>query len=294
MAVSPRSLILDLLSTLRRGAMPVRALVGAAARFGITENNLRVALARLLRSGRVERDERGRYRLGPAAQAVNRRIASWPRAEGRLRRWNGRWVGVLTDRLPRGSRTACRRNQRALRLLGFRSLEPGLEIRPDNLAGGVASVRETLVGLGLDPAAPVVGLGDLDPEREARARACWDAEALVGALREARRAIEASAARLPSLSASEAMVESFERGGAALRTIILDPLLPDLLVPGDERRALVEAMKGYDRLGRAAWRGFLSEHGVVQLRAALDTSQTDRPVAAVGEPRRRVASGGSR
>ena len=45
---SPRSLILDLLSTLGRSSAPVRALVSAAGLFGIRENSLRVALARLL------------------------------------------------------------------------------------------------------------------------------------------------------------------------------------------------------------------------------------------------------
>ena len=58
-APSPRSLVLDLLSTLRRGSMPVRALVEAAALFGIAENSLRVSLARLLAEGRVARDRRG-------------------------------------------------------------------------------------------------------------------------------------------------------------------------------------------------------------------------------------------
>ena len=59
MAMHPtaRSLILDLLSTLRRGTMPVRALVEAGALLGIEENNIRVSLARLYASHRIERDE---------------------------------------------------------------------------------------------------------------------------------------------------------------------------------------------------------------------------------------------
>ena len=147
------------------------------------------------------------------------------------------------------------------------------------------ALRETLASLGLDPAAGVMRLCDLDPEREARARRLWDAEALVAGHREARRAIEASARRLPGLPTEVAMVESFTLGGAALRAIVLDPLLPDALVPGDERRALIAAMTRYDRLGRDAWRGFLSSHGVAQLRAPLDTRQTDRPLAAAGGTR---------
>jgi len=41
-----KSLTIDLLSTLRGGSMPVRALVASGALFGIAENNVRVTLAR--------------------------------------------------------------------------------------------------------------------------------------------------------------------------------------------------------------------------------------------------------
>jgi len=287
MDVSPRSLILDLLSTLRRGSMPVRALVRAGEMFGISENNVRVALARLVRAGRVESDERGLYRLGRAAEAVNQRVTAWRHLEERIWPWRGDWAAALVGGLPRGNRAELRRSEAALRLVGFRTLEPGVEIRPDNLAGGVAGLRETLVGLGLDAVVPVVRIGDLDPEREARARRLWDGSSLRESHREARRAVEASGERLAERPAAEAMVESFELGGAALRNIVLDPLLPDELVPGDERRALVAAMRAYDDLGRDAWRGFLASHGVAQLRAPLDTRQTDRPWAATADERPR-------
>jgi phenylacetic acid degradation operon negative regulatory protein len=143
----------------------------------------------------------------------------------------------------------------------------------------VPALRETLAGLGLGPEAAVVRLVDLDPARDARARALWDGTALRASHREAREALEASGARLPTLAPERAMVESFTVGGAALRNLALDPLLPDALVPGDERRALVECMKRYDELGRRAWRGLLAEHGVAQLRAPLDTRRADRPWA---------------
>lgn len=279
MDVSPRSLILDLLSTLSRGSMPVRALVRAGDLFGISENNLRVALARLVQAGRVERDERGQYRLGTAAQAVNRRVTSWRDADAGLRPWRGAWAAVLTAGLPRGQRAALRRSETALRLTGFRSLEPGLALRPDNLTGGVAALRATLAGLGLDPVAAVVQLGQLDPERDARARALWDGDALAASHRAAREAIERSGARLARLEPEQAMVESFRLGGAALRNLALDPLLPDELAPGDERRALVAAMERYDELGRQAWRGLLTRHGVAHLRAPIDTREADRPLA---------------
>jgi phenylacetic acid degradation operon negative regulatory protein len=53
------------------------------------------------------------------------------------------------------------------------------------------------------------------------------------------------------------MAESFRLGGAAIRQIVLDPLLPEPIVPAAERRALVEAVRRYDRIGRRVWAGWL-------------------------------------
>src|SRR6185369_11769610 len=95
-AVSPtaKSLILDLLSTLRRGTMPVGALVEAGELFGIPGNNVRVALARLLAAGQVARDERGRYRLGATAEPVERRVRSWRELDRATRAWDGTWLAI--------------------------------------------------------------------------------------------------------------------------------------------------------------------------------------------------------
>ncbi len=67
------------------------------------------------------------------------------------------------------------------------------------------------------------------------------------------------------------MVESFAIGGGVLRQLILDPKLPDEILPGDERRKLLAAMRDYDRLGRRAWAAFLERFSVPHLRAPLDT-----------------------
>ena len=176
MTPTAKSLIVDLLSTLRRGSMPVRALVSAAELFGIPENNLRVALARLRARGTVERDERGRYRLGTRAEATRREVAAWRRRHEAIRPWDGRiWVGLLSPAAKRHPTALTR----ALRLLGFRKLLPGLDIRPDNLEGGIALARERLFAL--DPSLAkntgclVLGVTDLDGETEKRARSLWDA-----------------------------------------------------------------------------------------------------------------------
>jgi phenylacetic acid degradation operon negative regulatory protein len=259
MPPSARSLLLDLLATVRRGSVPVRALLEAGALFGLAGGAVRVALARLLAEGAVERDERGRYRL--AASALGERVRSWRDLERRVRRWSGGWVGVHTGALRGGSPRRRRERARALRLCGFRALAPGLELRPDNRAGGVAALREELRALGLEREAPVFGVAELGPEQERRARSLWDVRALAAGYRATRAALEASARRLPGLPTERARVESFELGGAAIRQLLLDPLLPDPIAPEGERRALVECMRRYDALGRRVWRGWLGDAG---------------------------------
>jgi phenylacetic acid degradation operon negative regulatory protein len=268
-APTAKSLILDLLSTLRRGSMPVRALVAAGALFDLDENNIRVALARLLSSGLVARDERGRYRLGQRAEVVGRQVSRWRSIEQGLRPWNGVWVGAFG---------ADRRAERALHFLAFRELTPGLHVRPDNLAGGVAAVREQLVALGLPADVIVAALSDLDDVTEARARALWDTATLRAAYRDARARLARSERRLPRLAPAAAMAESFLLGGEVLRQLTLDPRLPAPLVPSEERAALVETMRRYDRLGRSCWAGFMREFEVLpEARAPVDARIAEGP-----------------
>ena len=264
MRPTAKSLILDLLATLREGSMPVRALVAAGGLFGLDDNNVRVALARLLAAGLVERDERGRYRVGGRAAAVGRRIAHWRRCEEAIRSWDGAWVAVLGAT----GRDAGRRASRALRFLAFRELAPGVHVRPDNLLGGVAAVREQLGSLGLPGDVIVARMDELDDRTAARARGLWDVRALRATYRRTRATLAASERRLPRLRPSDAMVESFLVGGSVIRQLVLDPLLPEPLVPAAERAAVVAAMRAYDRRGRACWAPFMRQFEVLPERRA--------------------------
>lgn len=282
-----RSLVLDLLSTLRRGTMPVRALVEAGALLGIEENNVRVSLARLYASGRIERDERGRYRLGPAVAAISGRLRSWRDLGQRQRAWRGDWLAVHCARLGRGP--ARRRRERALDLLGFRELETGFSLRPDNLRGGLDGAREQLVSLATGIEATDTALGrvflvrDLDPASDLEARSLWDAAALADACRASLSDLRESEARLQGLSDEEAMVESFLVGGRVLRQLVRHPLLPPEILDPAPLADLLEAMKHYDALGRDAWARFLSRHEVPHRALPLDSRDAagDRPGALV-------------
>ena len=261
MSPTPKSLILDLLSTLSRGAVPVRGLVAAGRLFDIPENRLRVALARLLAAGAVERDEHSHYRLAEGPNAVSNQIRSWRRAPGKRRPWSGAWIAVQ-GRTRDGARG---RGARALRFLGFRGFEPGFALRPDNLEGGVEDARLRLEHLGLAAPARVFQIRELDAASERRARGLWDARALRAAYRSTIATLDASAARLPRLPREAAMAESFRLGGAAIGGIVLDPLLPEPLLDASELDALIAAIRRYDRLGRRVWAGWISAAAPAEL-----------------------------
>jgi phenylacetic acid degradation operon negative regulatory protein len=283
---SPKSLIVDLLSTLPRsenGSMPVRALVAAGRCFGLAENSIRVALARLLSAGTVDRDERGHYRLGDRTEATRSEVAGWKTRHEDVLSWSERrWTGVLAPpRTGRAPRTKASRRERALLLLGFHRFDAKLYLRPDNLAGGTPRTRDRLTAL--DPTVLTDGTlvtthCDLDEASERRALALWDGLEAVQAYGFSRQRLADSEARLPGRSREEAMVETFLTGGQVLRQIALDPLLPEEIVPAAERAALVDAMRGYDRVGRACWAGFLEGFDVPHMRTPADVRVADAPL----------------
>ncbi len=261
MPPTAQSLVLDMLSTLRGQSMPVSALVAVAEVFDISENNLRVALARLVSRGLVERSDRGWYGLAEAARAVQSHVTSWSDIERRVVKWRGDWIAVHTADLPRLRGSAARRRERALDFLGFRELRAGLLLRPANLSGGVDGVRERLYALGLEASAPVFRIDSFDDDTDAAARALWNADEVRAGYRATMQRLERSGRRLANQPIETTMVECFEQGGAALRQIAFDPLLPEPLLPAADRRAFVDAVRRYDSLGWTFWNRFMREHG---------------------------------
>lgn len=254
MKANPRNLILNLLLASDGTPMPAREAVSACALFGIRENSVRVTLARLAAAGLIEAVGRGAYRLGPGAAGLAADVSTWRGAEQRVTEWGGAWIAAHVGGLGRSDRVALRSRQRALALLGMRELDRGLFVRPDNLAGGVAAVRVRLLKLGLDEAAAVFVANDFDAARERRARALWDGKALDRGYRETRKRLQAWLARAGKLAPEVAARESFLLGNDAIRQLVFDPLLPAPLVDVEARRAFVEAVQQYDRVGHAIWK----------------------------------------
>ncbi|MGD9865000.1 MAG: PaaX family transcriptional regulator C-terminal domain-containing protein [Pseudodonghicola sp.] len=258
-----RSLILRLLAVAETGRLSVAEAVRAGALFGISDNSVRVALARLAQAERVEAVERGLYRLGPKGRQLGADVAAWRQAEDRLTGWTGGWVAAATGGLPRSDRKVLRTRERALSMLGMRELGSGLFLRPDNFRGGVAAVRDRLTGLGLSSEAAVFGASDFDARRQARALRLWQDTEAAETYREDVAQLDHwldrwqdRAAALPLETAAR---ESYLLGDQAIRRIVFDPMLPAPLADETARHDFIAAAKRFDDAGRRIWAEFLAQ-----------------------------------
>ncbi len=278
-----RHLVLNLLLGIAHRRLSAREAVASCALFGIRENNVRVALARLSASGMIEPVERGQYRLGPKAAGLAGDVSSWRDVETRVRDWDGGWIAVHVGALPRSDRASRRTRERALALLGLRELDAGLFVRPDNLSGGVDALRDRLARLGLGAEAAVFVAHSLDDERRRRAEGLWDAATLDRSYRQTRATLEGWLSRwsagAPPLPIEAAARESFVLGNDAIRQLVFDPLLPAPLVDVDARRAFVDAVRRFDGVGHSIWRRFLlgATGGLVRPQRALTSATPAAP-----------------
>jgi phenylacetic acid degradation operon negative regulatory protein len=266
-AVTPRSVVLNLVRVTQR-PVSVRRLLAMGELFGFNANAMRVALTRLVADGRLESDERGSYRLAPAAVIVREHIEEWRRGEARMRAWRGEW---LTVALPNGATRATRRGSlSALTRLGLREGLPGLWVRPDNLRQAFESTAERLRGLGLEENAELFRARDWGARTAARFAAdLWPIRSLEQGYTRALRDLERSMEQLEGMPRETSLVQTYLLGGEAIRVLATDPLLPEEIMPGATRATLSEAMLRYDPMGHALWRDFGAEPALTLVKGSL-------------------------
>ena len=258
--LSATDLVLDLLATHDRHQLSVAALCHAGELFGLRAQNVRVALNRLQRQQRVVSPERGLYRLDTTTGGLFGEVEGWLRREQRVQAWHGGWAAVLDTAVARRDKTAWRHHERALALRGFRLLgDTGLRLRPDNLSGGVAGLRTDLARLGLAGEARVFAVDELSSADDKQARRLWDCLALKQQYRQMTRELAASHKTLARRPEPDAATESLLLGRAAIRLILLDPLLPDSLIDNRPRHRLIERMGAYQRDAKAIWMRLLDQ-----------------------------------
>ena len=262
MSTDPRSLVLSLiLGAEARGdaALGVRELIAACALFDLPENNVRVALARAVAAGQLATPRRGAYALSAQSRPLADEVGRWRSLEDQIVEWRGDWLAVHVGATGRSDRPALRARERAFGILGLAEFERGLHLRPDNLAGGVASLRERLAHL--VPQGTELGtvfvLGGLAAADAQRAAALWDAAALNAHYRDGTARLSAWLENARALPLERAARESFELGHAAIRSLVFDPLLPAPLVDAAARSRFIKTVARVDDAGKAVWQRFL-------------------------------------
>ncbi len=271
MKPTAKKLILGLLLAREGEPLSVREAINACALFSITENNVRVTLVRLSSEGLIQSQGRGAYGLGPAALTTASEVSHWHEAEQRLRPWSGGYICVHSAALGRSDRKALRKRERALEMLGFRELERGLHLRPDNIRGSLEEVRRRLISLGLETQAVVFLATDFDAERQARIQKLWDGASLNKRYVVEREKLEAWMASADELELDVAARESYLIGGQAIRQLVFDPWLPEPLIDADARHAFFTTVQRFDATGKAIW-------------SQLNTMDNAMPVAAAASP----------
>lgn len=238
-------------------------LVTLLGEFGFSTGAARVALARMVRRGTLDRRKSGRivsYRPTPRAVALleegDRRIFSLGREPHGAEPWTVLWHAIPEERrLERG------RLARRLRFLGFGSVQDGTWISPHDREQEVVALIDELRVAGY--AGVMLGrpAGSLDP-RALVARA-WDLDALD----ERYRAFVdeyspyAKAAGRRGIDDREAFLLRTRLVHVFRRFPALDPELPDDLMraPRHRARAVTLFHRLYEALGPAAQRHFDAE-----------------------------------
>ncbi|GGC63661.1 PaaX family transcriptional regulator C-terminal domain-containing protein [Undibacterium terreum] len=255
---SSSDVVLDLLSAHTGHQLPVQSLCKAAELFGISSQGMRVALTRLVQQEKISKTGRGNYQLNPGGNTLFRDVDDWLHKENRARAWKGQWLGIHVDALALADKTAWRRHEKAMALRGFRPLRKYLYVRPDNLKGGLESVRTEMQALGLMESALLFEIAQLEAKEGDIVRSLWDAAEMRLLYRALLELIARSSKGLARLSDGQAARESLLVGREVIRHIILDPLLPAEMMPSQERHELTAAMRDYQVQARRYWNAFLA------------------------------------
>ena len=253
---SPRLLLLRLLTVADNHILNISEAILAGSVFDMTENSIRVTMARLTQAELAEAVAPATYRLGSKAQKLGDDVASWHTFDRKTIESDGSWIAAATSGLPRSDRKILRARDRALSLLGFRELDKALYIRPNNLQVGIEGVRKRLLNLGLGEEVIIFKACDFDNQRQKKALSLWSDMQLAKHYEEMSYKLNHWLAHKDDLSADMALREVFMLGDAGIRSVIFDPLLPAPLVDEAARKQYFNTVQRFNDEGRRLWLAF--------------------------------------
>jgi phenylacetic acid degradation operon negative regulatory protein len=256
---TPKRLVLSLLSSPDLREISAREYAQWGKLFDIDPTAMRVALGRLVKGGFLQSVARGRYVIGARGKVLSETARRWVSAEQRIGPWDGRWLVVHTAHLGRRDKTALSTRERALALVGFAALYPGLWCRPANYLETPAQTRSRLVELGLESEA-ILLRGETLLSESLPLEELWPRNDLESRYRTLTTAMQESMQRGAGKDSDALARETFLLGEAVIRQVNADPLLPDSMIDVHARRKMHKTMVAYDAFGRGAWTRFKNDY----------------------------------
>ena len=257
--LNARDLIVDLLLGLQGREISIKQIIIAARLFEISENSIRVAVTRLSSEGIIEAIERGVYQFTNQSREWADVMLNRKNGIKQTKPWNQQFIGVFTGALGRVDRTALHRRERALKHLGFKELEQGIYIRPDNLAISFEQLVTELHATGLEQTAKVCAIQFFDAQTIKIITELWSAKTLNQNYQKYAQMIEQWLETANELDLDIATKESLLLGRQTISQLMNDPLLPEDFVDVKLRDQFAQSVQRLDQIGLELWRRFYEQ-----------------------------------
>ncbi|WP_151742818.1 PaaX family transcriptional regulator C-terminal domain-containing protein [Acinetobacter sp. TUM15113] len=254
--MNARDLIIDLLLGLQGRAISIKQIIVAARLFEISENSIRVAVTRLSGDGVIEAIERGTYQFTLQSHEWANVMLNRKHGTKQTKMWNQHYLAVFTGELGRVDRTALNRRERALKHFGFKELEQGIYIRPDNLVISFEQLFAELQVSGLEASAKICQISHFDTMTVDRIPKLWATQNLNQNYEKYNHMIQTWLSTVHQLSLEEAARESLLLGRQTISLLMNDPLLPESFVDVQLREQFAQSVQQLDQTGLEAWRKF--------------------------------------
>jgi len=258
--LNARHLVLDLLYASKNSTLTIKRILAAAELLGISDNGIRVAVARLNQENFIQAVERGVYQLLEKKFDTSFISLNKHPDMQTATTWNGKYVLVYTGTLGRVDRTALYKREKALRYYGFQELEQNVFIRPDNLTLNLSPLKTAAIQFGLDPDARFFQVSQLESETEIRD--LWDIEELHQTYHAVQHDINDWFENYQNLTLAEAAKSAFYLGKSALFSLRADPLLPAEWIDTDARQQFELAVRKIEKQGQLLWQHYFKDQGV--------------------------------
>ncbi|MDG1206814.1 MAG: hypothetical protein P8N51_15705 [Pseudomonadales bacterium] len=256
--MKPSSVILDLLRTFPDRGASAKLILATGKMFGISDNAIRVNLSRLTSKCVIDKLDRGHYRISQQSTPLNDFVEEWRLGEKRRKSWKkNSWLCLVMDS---NLSVECRRN---VGYLGFRKIQPGLWVRPDNLKLESADLLKRLRNLGIPSNVILLAASQFAEDNAEQWFGFFNIEQLDQQYADMNQRLHDSLAKLTNQTNDAAKKETFLLGGAAIQMLIKDPLIPEQIQAPAMREALWQTMLEYDKYGRDIWAAKLKDAPII-------------------------------